>query len=471
MSDGSTIMLKNGKDGESSAIDVRRSNDGILYWTLNGKYMYDADGNKIKAAGIDGVSGVTPQLRVNKDGYWEYSHDGANWLPIKDEDHRPVKASPDESDLGFNIEETNESIIITFKGKKYTISKTGGAGGETPETGATIAFTKASIEVKVGDKGKIEYTLNPATTDATGIVWKSSREDIVKVGPDGSYEALLAGNADITAMLGSSVAKLTITVTESSDPGALKKVDFKLTLVKNYATTAVVSATPPDNEMPYILLILQEEIYDQYGKERIHEDWIKKGWIDEQKENWKSLIPVFQYRGTKEEDIRGSGATVDPGAKYVAYVYGCDDDGNQTTEVQELRFTLRDITKVPGLTFDIRIKEYTPDGPIVEITPSDDSREYIVNILAKNSWESWAKDGTRELELIGIEIANFPSTFKTKGKTTYAPGFQYDSIKTKLKWKDYVLIVYGYDEENGVNTEFELRDIPKGGVAPTTTEK
>ncbi len=70
MSDGSTIMLKNGKDGESSGIDVRRSNDGILYWTLNGKYMYDADGNKIKAAGIDGVSGVTPQLRVNKDGYW-----------------------------------------------------------------------------------------------------------------------------------------------------------------------------------------------------------------------------------------------------------------------------------------------------------------------------------------------------------------------------------------------------------------
>ena len=65
-----------GNDGSTPVIGVRQETDGIYYWTLNGEWLTDSQGNKIKAQGIDGSDGsdgvdgdngkdgITPKFKI-----------------------------------------------------------------------------------------------------------------------------------------------------------------------------------------------------------------------------------------------------------------------------------------------------------------------------------------------------------------------------------------------------------------------
>ena len=105
---------KDGQDGATPIIGVKQDVDGVYYWTLNGDWLLDDNGNKVKAEGkdgqdgsngssgsngkdgqdgSDGKDGVTPQLKI-EDGYWYVSYDnGANWTQIG-------KATGDKGDQG-----------------------------------------------------------------------------------------------------------------------------------------------------------------------------------------------------------------------------------------------------------------------------------------------------------------------------------------------------------------------------------
>lgn len=78
---GSPITIwngKDGKDGDALAISVKKDTDGNYYWTVDGNWVYGADGKKVRANGLDGENGVTPQLKI-VDNYWYISFDGENW--------------------------------------------------------------------------------------------------------------------------------------------------------------------------------------------------------------------------------------------------------------------------------------------------------------------------------------------------------------------------------------------------------
>ena len=147
MSDGSKIVLKHGtdgaagKDGKDGAdgndgvdgvtpeISVKLHDDGLLYWTLNGEFLLDAEGNMIPAqpedgkdgvdgkdgadgaqgtpgkdgkdgadgaqgaTGAPGKDGITPLLRVNSNLYWEMSLDGGKtWQLVRDANNNPISA-------------------------------------------------------------------------------------------------------------------------------------------------------------------------------------------------------------------------------------------------------------------------------------------------------------------------------------------------------------------------------------------
>lgn len=110
-----------GKDGYTPQIGVMKDTDGIYYWTLDGEWLLDGKGNKIKAVGTDGkdgadgkdgqdgqdgqdgeggsegqdgedgtdgkdgkdgVDGITPRLKIEND-YWYVSYDeGATWIEL-----------------------------------------------------------------------------------------------------------------------------------------------------------------------------------------------------------------------------------------------------------------------------------------------------------------------------------------------------------------------------------------------------
>ena len=107
-----------GKDGITPVIGVAQDTDGVYYWTLNGEWLLDNNGNKLPvsgkdgkdgangtdgqdgqdgtdgkdgqdgedgkdgADGQDGKDGITPQLKI-EDGYWYISYDnGATWTQL-----------------------------------------------------------------------------------------------------------------------------------------------------------------------------------------------------------------------------------------------------------------------------------------------------------------------------------------------------------------------------------------------------
>jgi hypothetical protein len=95
-----SITIYHGKDGsnvpggESPEIGVRKDTDGNYYWTLNGEWMTDSEGNKVPAAGkngidgsngidgVDGTDGITPLLMI-EGGYWCVSYDnGGSWQKL-----------------------------------------------------------------------------------------------------------------------------------------------------------------------------------------------------------------------------------------------------------------------------------------------------------------------------------------------------------------------------------------------------
>ena len=87
----------NGTDGHTPVIGVAKDTDGVYYWTLDGKWLLDSNGNKLRVTGQDGKDGqdgangkdgedgkdgqdgITPLLKI-ENGYWYISYDnGATW--------------------------------------------------------------------------------------------------------------------------------------------------------------------------------------------------------------------------------------------------------------------------------------------------------------------------------------------------------------------------------------------------------
>ena len=80
------VTIHNGKDGYVPALGVKQESEGgVWYWTVDGEWLLDSKGGKVRASaedgedGAPGQSGVTPQLKI-VDGYWYVSYDsGKTW--------------------------------------------------------------------------------------------------------------------------------------------------------------------------------------------------------------------------------------------------------------------------------------------------------------------------------------------------------------------------------------------------------
>ena len=87
---GGTVTIYHGTDGTDGAagatpqIGIKKASDGAYYWTSNGEWITDENGDKIPAAYSDGGDGkfITPQFRI-VDDVWYVSYDNGNsWRVI-----------------------------------------------------------------------------------------------------------------------------------------------------------------------------------------------------------------------------------------------------------------------------------------------------------------------------------------------------------------------------------------------------
>ena len=114
-SNGETATLTNGTDGADGAAGKDApiigfdEFEGKYYWTqtIDGQqsWLTDEAGNKLPVTGADAV---TPQLKVNTEGFWMVSYDnGLTYTEVLDESGNPVKAVGEDGEDG--IDGTNGS--------------------------------------------------------------------------------------------------------------------------------------------------------------------------------------------------------------------------------------------------------------------------------------------------------------------------------------------------------------------------
>ncbi len=179
----------NGKDGVAPTIGVKKDTDGIYYWTLNGDWLTDEKGNKVKAQGTDGKDGVdgedgndgangedgvdgtngkdgiTPQLKI-ENGRWMLSMDnGKTWTDIGQatgadgtDGEDGVDGKDGTNGIFKSVREDDDNVYFTLEDDSViTIPK-------SDNSTFVIAFNTTDIAILNGGESKtISYTITDAT--------------------------------------------------------------------------------------------------------------------------------------------------------------------------------------------------------------------------------------------------------------------------------------------------------------------
>ena len=188
-----------GQDGITPVIGVKQEN-GIYYWTVDGDWLTDEEGNKIKAQGADGQTGdsgedgqpgkdgITPQLRIEA-GYWEISYDnGGSWTQLgkatgedgaPGQDGKPGEDGKDGDSIFSKVEDKASEVVFTLA-DGVTIITIPKYAAPTP-LGITFDTTE-SINVLPGKSYEIGYTLEGANeqTVIDVIAQNGYNADVIK---------------------------------------------------------------------------------------------------------------------------------------------------------------------------------------------------------------------------------------------------------------------------------------------------
>ena len=190
---GYTIMFKNhepitiynGEDGitaNTPIIGAAQDTDGVYYWTVNGEWLLDDNGNKIRVTGRDGqngqdgndgqngnngqngqngADGITPTLKI-ENGMWYVSYDnGSTWTMLGQatgdpgQPGQPGQNGQDGESIFANITYDANSVVFTLSdGTTITVPR--GNGGTT----TTVPIIDGAImaEFSVSDSTKIYFS-------------------------------------------------------------------------------------------------------------------------------------------------------------------------------------------------------------------------------------------------------------------------------------------------------------------------
>lgn len=167
-----------GADGNTPSISARRDTDGIYYWTIDGDWMRDEKGNKVRAQGPQGATGrpgqdgddgtdgddgapgkdgVTPKLRIGEDGYWYVSYDkGATWEKLGIATGTPG-TSGDSMFESVTVNEDHIVLVLAENGSEIKLP--------LYEAGFSFEIDQSTVTCAAGGSAEVGYTLTP--DDAT----------------------------------------------------------------------------------------------------------------------------------------------------------------------------------------------------------------------------------------------------------------------------------------------------------------
>ena len=177
---------KDGNDGFTPVIGVAQDSDSIYYWTVNGEWLLDGSGNKLRVTGKDGTNGtngtngengqngtdgtngangITPILKIESD-YWYVSYDGGtSWNQLgkaKGENGQDGQNGQNGDNIFESVTQDDNYVYFTLtNGTVITIEKQSSTSTnvdpEIPEGVINSIFSVSSTAKVHFSKGNLQY--------------------------------------------------------------------------------------------------------------------------------------------------------------------------------------------------------------------------------------------------------------------------------------------------------------------------
>ena len=221
---------EDGKDGVAPTIGVKQDTDGVYYWTLNGDWLTDDKGNKIKAKGTDGKDGVdgsgggdgtngkdgvTPKLEI-REGYWWISYDnGTNWTQLGKATGEDGTDGKDGSSIFKSVTEDDKNVYFTLADDTIiTVPKS---------VILSIRFDSSDlINISAGETKTLNYTI---TSSSETVSIETFEQAGWKV--EITEQTKLAGTIAITAPNPIRDGKILIILTDAQNNSYMKSISLK----------------------------------------------------------------------------------------------------------------------------------------------------------------------------------------------------------------------------------------------------
>lgn len=184
LSNGENLTIRNGADGAdgySPSISVRADESGAYFWTLDGEYLLDDNGNKVRA------DGILPLFDI-RDNYWFVSLDnGKNWRQLgkavgedgKDglpgqQIFREVRYTPGSSIVVFALMDGTEVTMPCYQAIKIEFNVddncTGISAGETVKVDYTLSYGDENTVVTAFSDGNYIVTVQKKNNVSGSVI-------------------------------------------------------------------------------------------------------------------------------------------------------------------------------------------------------------------------------------------------------------------------------------------------------------
>ena len=132
------ITIYHGQDGVDASAPIigAKEEDGVYYWTIDGEWLLDENGNKLRVSGqngangtngedgedgqdgqngVNGEDGVTPQLKIENDYWWISYDNGATWTQLE-------KATGEDGAKGDTGDSMFQSVTYDEQSVYFTLA-------------------------------------------------------------------------------------------------------------------------------------------------------------------------------------------------------------------------------------------------------------------------------------------------------------------------------------------------------------
>lgn len=176
MSNGVTYTIRDGRDGQDGLtprLSVKRGSDGAYYWTLDGEFLTDGSGRQVRA------DGATPLFDI-RDGFWYLSLDGGeNWENLG-------RATGEDGLPGTPGDQKFLSVDYTPGGNVVTFVLSDGESFMLPcyqPIAISFDIPDNQTSINSGETIKVDYTLSygDGSTASPVVTASSDGNYIVKV--------------------------------------------------------------------------------------------------------------------------------------------------------------------------------------------------------------------------------------------------------------------------------------------------